>query len=60
MTRNRSNRAPWSPIVNLVPYYRVKGEYYEDCPNGIYINIKYFLLFIVKYLCWKRILYNNI
>ena len=39
MTKNRSNRAPWSPIVNLVPYYKVNGQYYEDNPNGIYLFI---------------------
>jgi len=51
MSKNRSNRAPWSPIINLVPYYKVNGEYYEDNPNGIYynsvINIKFMLILYI-------------
>ncbi|KAG4084621.1 hypothetical protein H8356DRAFT_1743748 [Neocallimastix lanati (nom. inval.)] len=53
MTRNRSNRAPWSPIVNLVPYYRVKGEYYEDCPNDRQETYRVAEDSIVRIVCKK-------
>lgn len=30
MTQQISNRVPWSPIINLIPYYSVNGQYYRD------------------------------
>jgi len=53
MTKNRSNRAPWSPIVNLVPYYRVNGEYYEDNPNDRQETYKVAEDSIVRIICKK-------
>jgi len=53
MTKNRSNRAPWSPVVNLVPYYRVKGEYYEDNPNDREETYRVAEDCIVRIICKK-------
>jgi len=53
MTKNRSNRAPWSPIVNLVPYYRVNGEYYEDNPNDRQETYRVAEDCIVRIICKK-------
>eukprot|EP00833_Pecoramyces_ruminatium_P001161 jgi/Orpsp1_1/1175193/evm.model.c7180000052961.1 len=53
MTKNRSNRAPWSPIVNLVPYYRVNGEYYEDSPNDRQETYRVAEDSIVRIVCKK-------
>jgi len=53
MTKNRSNRAPWSPIVNLVPYYRVEGKYYEDSPNDRQETYRVAEDSIVRIVCKK-------
>jgi len=53
MTKNRSNRAPWSPIVNLVPYYKVNGQYYEDNPNDRHETYRVAEDSIVRIICKK-------
>jgi len=53
MTKNRSNRAPWSPIVNLVPYYKVNGQYYEDNPNDRQETYRVAEDSIVRIICKK-------
>ncbi|ORX49247.1 hypothetical protein BCR36DRAFT_328278 [Piromyces finnis] len=59
MTKNRSNRAPWSPIVNLVPYYRVKGEYYEDNPNDRNETYRVAEDSIVRVICKKGYVFKS-